>query len=298
MNYEQRIICTVGPTSSGKTTWAEEQVRKAPTRIVNLNRDDFRFSLFACKTWSDYKFNKYNEMLVTTAVKAAAREAINLSKIVIISDTNMNQSVQHEWKLFADEMQTGFELMYFAPGTLESIMERNRYKGPRALPEHVVKKQYDEYERTYGGLKVYNRQANEHKRKCIMFDIDGTLMDNTGRGPFEWSKVMQDTPRESVFELWRMYKDRGYACVTVSGRDGVSEADTLESLRLHGLVPDAHYQRRAGDPRPDDVVKQEIFWEQVEPNWCVQRAIDDRQKVVDMWRRIGVECWQVQAGDF
>ncbi|BBG28735.1 Hypothetical protein KMC15_gp187 [Escherichia phage KIT03] len=27
-------------------------------------------------------------------------------------------------------------------------------------------------------------------------------------------------------------------------------------------------------------------------------AIDDRTQVVEMWRRIGVECWQVDSGDF
>ncbi|WP_441347838.1 phosphatase domain-containing protein, partial [Staphylococcus aureus] len=25
---------------------------------------------------------------------------------------------------------------------------------------------------------------------------------------------------------------------------------------------------------------------------------DDRTQVVEMWRRIGVECWQVASGDF
>ncbi|WP_444533355.1 phosphatase domain-containing protein [Vibrio parahaemolyticus] len=26
--------------------------------------------------------------------------------------------------------------------------------------------------------------------------------------------------------------------------------------------------------------------------------MDDRTQVVEMWRRIGVECWQVASGDF
>ncbi|UYD59753.1 polynucleotide kinase [Aeromonas phage avDM5] len=292
----QRVICTVGPTSSGKTTWAEEMVRSAPTKYVNLNRDDYRFSLFGCRTWSDYKFNKHSEALVTKAIKAAATEAINMSKTVIVSDTNMAESVQHEWKEFADSMVTDFELKFFAPGSLETLLERNRYKGPRGLPEHVVKRQYDQYMKAYGGVRQYRQDYN--LPKCVIFDLDGTLFDNSQRGPFQWNRVLEDAPRPSIVELFNMYKDRGYSCLTVSGRDGVSEADSLEALRRIGCYPDAHFQRATGDSRPDDIVKEEIFWEKIAPAWNVFRAIDDRTKVVDMWRRIGLECWQVQPGDF
>ncbi|QBX32633.1 polynucleotide kinase [Aeromonas phage Asfd_1] len=292
----QKVILTVGPTCAGKTTWAEEQVRLAPTKFVNLNRDDFRFSLYGARNWSEYKFNKRNEDIVGRAIKDAARAAIDASRSVIISDTNMSESVQAEWKTFADEQGCDFELQYFAPGLLKTILERNRYKGPRSLPEHVVKQQYDRYINFYAGGRQYVR--DESKPKCVLFDIDGTLMDNSGRGPFDWSKVMQDTVRESIRELFNMYRDRGYLCITVSGRDGVSEEATLESLRINGIVPSAHFQRAAGDGRSDDIVKEEILFEKIAPHYCVQRAIDDRTQVVDMWRRIGVECWQVAPGDF
>ncbi|UOX40340.1 polynucleotide kinase [Aeromonas phage AhFM11] len=292
----QKVILTVGPTCSGKTTWAEEQVRLAPTKFVNLNRDDFRFSLFGARTWSEYKFNKNNEAIVGKAIKDAAIAAIELSRSVIISDTNMSESVQAEWKTFADEQGCEFVLQYFAPGLLTTLLERNRYKGNRALPEHVVKEQYARYINKYAGGRVYTKDMS--KPRCVLFDIDGTLMDNSQRHPFDWSRVGEDTVRESIRELFNMYRDRGYLCITVSGRDGVSEADTLESLRKNGIIPSAHFQRAAGDGRPDSEVKEEILFDKIAPVYCVERAIDDRTQVVDMWRRIGVECWQVAAGDF
>lgn len=292
----QQLILTVGPTCSGKSTWANEQVRANPTKYVNLNRDDFRFSLFGCRTWSDYKFNKHNEQLVTNAIQKAAIEAIAMSKTIIISDTNLNKTTQGTWKNFADTHNVEFVLKYFAPGLLSTLMERNRYKGERALPEFVVKRQYDQYMVDFGGQRVYT--PDFAKPRAIIFDLDGTLFDNSQRHAFDWSKVLDDTPRDSVVELFKMYVDRGYACITVSGRDGVSEEDSIKALNNAGLFPAAHYQRAAGDSRSDDIVKEEIFWQQIEPNWCAVRAIDDRQKVVDMWRRIGLECWQVQPGDF
>ncbi len=59
-----------------------------------------------------------------------------------------------------------------------------------------------------------------------------------------------------------------------------------------------HFQRKHGDSRKDDVVKEEIFWDRIADRYNVKLAVDDRAQVVEMWRRIGVECWQVAHGDF
>jgi hypothetical protein len=53
--------------------------------------------------------------------------------------------------------------------------------------------------------------------------------------------------------------------------------------------------RASDDNRADDVVKNEIFERDVAPFYNVQFTVDDRQRVVDMWRAKGLTCLQVDA---
>jgi hypothetical protein len=59
--------------------------------------------------------------------------------------------------------------------------------------------------------------------------------------------------------------------------------------------PEHHYRhlfmRRAGDSRPDQVIKREIL--DLIPKDRVAYVLDDRQQVVDMWRAQGLTCLQV-----
>lgn len=56
--------------------------------------------------------------------------------------------------------------------------------------------------------------------------------------------------------------------------------------------------RAKGDHRSDDVVKKEIWETKIKPWWDVVAVFDDRDKVVKMWRDLGLLCCQVYYGDF
>jgi hypothetical protein len=58
------------------------------------------------------------------------------------------------------------------------------------------------------------------------------------------------------------------------------------------------FMRKTGDIRSDDIVKREIYETHIKPEWNVVCVLDDRQRVVDMWREIGLTCLQVDYGDF
>lgn len=49
---------------------------------------------------------------------------------------------------------------------------------------------------------------------------------------------------------------------------------------------------------PDWVIKQEMLDRMNETGHNVRVAVDDRNQVVEMWRRNGVTCFQVADGDF
>tara|TARA_R110002020_G_scaffold227539_13_gene438195 strand:+ start:10087 stop:10632 length:546 start_codon:yes stop_codon:yes gene_type:complete len=58
------------------------------------------------------------------------------------------------------------------------------------------------------------------------------------------------------------------------------------------------YMREEGDNRKDSIVKREMYEEYIKPHYNVKLVLDDRNQVVDMWRELGLPCWQVAAGNF
>ena len=48
------------------------------------------------------------------------------------------------------------------------------------------------------------------------------------------------------------------------------------------------HMRKNGDNRSDRLVKEEIFWEHIEPRFNVLAAFDDRPRIVRLWKDIGI----------
>ena len=57
--------------------------------------------------------------------------------------------------------------------------------------------------------------------------------------------------------------------------------------------------RKDGDNRPDQIVKRELYERHVVGLYEVEGVLDDRAKVVRMWRdELGLTCLQVADGNF
>lgn len=56
--------------------------------------------------------------------------------------------------------------------------------------------------------------------------------------------------------------------------------------------------RPANDHRPDDIIKQEMLDKLKAEGHDIWFVVDDRQRVVDMWRRNGITVLQCAPGDF
>jgi hypothetical protein len=57
--------------------------------------------------------------------------------------------------------------------------------------------------------------------------------------------------------------------------------------------------RKNNDQRKDSIIKFELFENHIKDKYYVELVVDDRQQVVDMWRRkLGLTCLQVDYGDF
>jgi len=56
--------------------------------------------------------------------------------------------------------------------------------------------------------------------------------------------------------------------------------------------------RPAGNTENDAIIKKRLFDENIRDDYDVRFVLDDRNRVVDMWREIGLTCLQVDYGDF
>lgn len=138
-------------------------------------------------------------------------------------------------------------------------------------------------------------------KKCIIVDIDGTVAlrnPTFDRSPFDYSLVRTDLPNQEVVDIIRSLWESGYKIVFVSGRSDECFNDTFKWL-THFCPPFVKLlMRKKGDDRPDYVVKREIYDKHIKFDYDVVAVFDDRNSVVEMWRQLGLTCFQVAEGDF
>jgi hypothetical protein len=138
---------------------------------------------------------------------------------------------------------------------------------------------------------------------ATIVDIDGTLAIRNGRGPYEWDRVGEDLRHNPVIDIvnaWQDHMAHMMTTIFVSGRKEQCRTQTIEWLNRHMSKSCQHvlHMRADNDNREDHIFKQEIYDTYIKPNYHVLAVFDDRQQVVDMWRRNGLTCLQVAEGNF
>jgi len=143
----------------------------------------------------------------------------------------------------------------------------------------------------------------------VIFDVDGTLMDVQHRRHFveqsprnfkAFRKAMaDDTPNEDIVMMAKLLKKAGHRIIIATGRLQSERAITLKQLLGAGVVFDAIYTREnVHEFKSDSEVKEKFLDRMKADGYNPTMAFDDRQKVVDMWRRNGLRVFQVDKGDF
>lgn len=150
---------------------------------------------------------------------------------------------------------------------------------------------------------------------AVIFDIDGTLADCEHRRHLvtgekkDWttflSSTLNDKPKVNVIDLCNYWYNKRYnACpenvkiFLVSGRGIEYRNDTVTWMARNLVMYDHLLMRPEKDSRPDTQIKMEIYKRDIEPKYRVKLVVDDRSRLVTMWRSLGLECWQVADGNF
>ena len=150
-------------------------------------------------------------------------------------------------------------------------------------------------------------------KKIVIFDLDGTLaiIDKrrdlaTASGKFDWdvfhdaSNISLDEPNTPVIKMAQLFAEDGFLIVIFSGRTDKTEHTTRAWLTrnkvpFHTLVMRPH---KTMNFIPDEILKKHMLDNAPFHIDDVFLVVDDRQKVVDMWRGLGLTVFQVADGDF
>ena len=304
------LYITRGLPGSGKTTWAQALVDSLEN-TVRVNRDDIRIHQMGITSGIG---TGDQEQLVTEIQLTTVRKYLRWGWNVIVDDTNLRQAVAREWADVAVECGADFSVVDFTDVPLELCKERCRLRAEtltngRYVAPYVLDNMYERFLKKGPLAEVVptvkttiltdKYVPDTNLPVAWIFDIDGTLANmHPQRSPYDWSKVHLDTLHEPVAEIANMIKMTQDKVIVVSGRDGACRELTEKWLSEYFIEYDELLMRPAGDNRKDSLVKAEIFWRDIAPKYNVFGVFDDRNSVVEMWRDLGLTCFQVAPGDF
>ena len=142
-------------------------------------------------------------------------------------------------------------------------------------------------------------------KSAIICDLDGTLALMNGRNPYDASNCDKDLPNIPVIETVKGLHKLGYEVIFLSGRMDKYREPTERFILQHCpfLIGEYGwdfrlYMRKSGDNRKDSIIKEELYRDHVDGQFRVLLVLDDRNQVVDLWRDLGLTCFQVAPGDF
>lgn len=310
----KKIKIVVGLSGSGKSTWAKEFCKNNP-EWLRINRDDIRKSMLMVPLNEYHQWEsaaKYRiEKLVTEQHNQLMINALRDGWHVILDNTHLKQSYINEYKKLLTEKFESFEISYQLMDVPLEICLENDKKREDVVGETVIREQFQKL----GSLKklltfkteTYTRERflatqNEDLPRCVLVDIDGTVAQMQGRYPFDWNRVGEDLPKQNIIRLVKALKENGNQIIFFSGRDEVCRNITREWICEYFQWKLSDFQlfmRKSNDQRKDSDIKFELYEEHIRNKYFVELVIDDRQQVVDMWRRkLGLTCLQVDYGDF
>jgi len=302
------LTIMVGISGSGKSTVVKGWINWSQGKIVRLNRDEIRKSMYVDVPW-----DAHHDDFLRVAEREMARLALSKSKDVIVDDTNCIRKTRYAWEALAKDMRVRFRVVTMTT-SIEVCIERDKLRAD-SVGEAVIRKQYKDLMETIKlGPKedkpVLTRPVFEREQllnggftlrlpdaKIVIFDVDGTLANHEGvRNEYDNTRIMYDNPYPIVVE-WAKAVYPYFNLFILSGRKDFCGDDTCDWMEMQGVPFDHILMRRTKDNRPDTVIKEEILDELLTVFSLDQFAfvVDDRPKVVRMWKRRGLKVYPVRG---
>ena len=301
-----KLLILVGAPGSGKSTFARYFLR-TEDNWIRVNRDDFRLMQFG-----DSLMIPFYEERISKMVEASVLTLLKSDTNVIIDATNTSlrtiQDMIHTYTEYADISFKVFDLpvdelvkrcdkRYEETGKFisKSVVERNV-----ANLKHTLEKfDFVPIPRKVQVATTSYATQDKNLPKAVICDLDGTLSLLNGRDPYNAATCDNDLLNEPVAATLKMAKQRGYQVILLSGREDKFREPTVRFLDKHQIGYDLLLMRTSNDFRKDNIIKRELFEGEIQGKYFVEFLLDDRNQVVDMWRKdLHLPCFQVNYGDF
>ena len=301
-----KLFILVGAPGSGKSTFARYFLR-TEDNWIRVNRDDFRLMQFG-----DSLMIPFYEERISKMVEASVLTLLKSDTNVIIDATNTSlrtiQDMIHTYTEYADISFKVFDLpvdelvkrcdkRYEETGKFisKSVVERNV-----ANLKHTLEKfDFAPIPRKVQVATTSYATQDKNLPKAVICDLDGTLSLLNGRDPYNAATCDNDLLNEPVAAALKMAKQQGYQVILLSGREDKFREPTMRFLDKHQIGYDLLLMRTSNDFRKDNIIKRELFEGEIQGKYFVEFLLDDRNQVVDMWRKdLYLPCFQVNYGDF
>jgi len=313
MSKVLELLILRGIPASGKSTFAKKLVEDFPITWKRVNRDDLRLA------FSNGLSNKKNEKFILEIQTKIIRSALKNGFNVVVDNTHLvKQRIDDLLDIAKDIGDVKVTIKNFDTSLSECLRRNSLREGSARVPDSVIRAMskpmkhilasrdhQDDIEITFECQPWKPMEQNKELPKAILCDLDGTLAIISGRSPYDASCCDElDLPNYPVINCILAMYQKGYEIIFLSGRDSKYRIQTEKFINKYVRTDDLStikyslYMRSEGDIRKDSIIKKELFDEYVKDTFYVEFVLDDRNQVVDLWRSIGLSCFQVNYGDF
>lgn len=286
----KKILMLRGLPASGKSTAAEKLVLESGN-YVRVNKDLLRTMLHFDK-WTGK-----NESITALAENILIRGLIKEGMNVIVDNTNLTDRHANNYKLVAEELGASFDILEIDTPYDECVV-RDCFREKKVGRDVILR------------FALQTGKFPKPEKPLVICDIDGTIADITHRLQYakgetkNWKTFFDlmhlDVVRESTLKMLYDYHAAGHKIIFVSARPENYRTQTNfwldNNVRDRGVPYEGLIMRREHDKRDDVDVKYDIYSELFKDKYDIEVVIDDRPKVIRMWRAAGLSVIDVGPG--
>lgn len=273
-----QLLILSGPPATGKSTHRKELVAQG---WAYTNLDELRIAN------PDNRERQIHDMqhMMLLGFMADGRD-------IVIDNLNLNPKTVSRYKTMGAQYGYTVTVKNFGHDIhwSEAVRRDSLREGTARVGKSVIIQSY--------------MQAGLYKdplRTAVIFDVDGTLANCDHRQHFmeetpkNWrgfnAAMAQDTLNISIGALYHIVARQGLTPIIVSGRSAdfrrVTETWLHNALDINDQYF-ALFMRGFNDSRDDAIVKKEIYDTYIDPYFDTLFVVDDRPKVIRMWRAQGL----------